>query len=81
MTVIEGMIIFAKLYRFGLGTDGKCMTISPDRFSPMRKFLESRDQNDGKVNINCFEYDFNSVYSCNDDEIITSKPPTRRRNV
>ena len=67
MTVIEGMIIFAKLYRFGLGTDGKCMTISPDRFSPMRKLLESRNQNDGKVNRKSFEYDFYSAYSCNDD--------------
>ena len=67
MTVIEGMIIFAKLYRFGLGTDGKCMTISPDRFSPMRKLLESRDQNDGKARIKRFEYEFYLAYSCNDD--------------
>ena len=49
MTVIEGMIIFAKLYRFGLGMDKKCMTISPDRFSPMRKLVESRDHNNCRV--------------------------------
>ena len=42
-------------------------------FLPMRKLLGSKDQNDGKVNINCFESDFYSAYSCNDDLIIRSK--------
>ena len=58
---------------------GKCMTISPGRFSPMRKQRSKiRIQNDYKANIKSFEYDFYCAYSCSGDQIITSKLPSRK---
>ena len=38
-------------YRFGLRMDGKCMAVSPNHLSPIRKLFGSKDPNDCKISM------------------------------